>query len=506
MSDSTELINKLELLHKMKEEGKLSDEEYNIMKNKVIAALTGKVFQTEPETKRNSDEAPIKMQDEEIKTSETPVQKTLSEDTGPTAKIEQLNLMKEKGMISEEEFNSMKSKILLSMIENKELQKSEPEHSGKVESPVNNKVQKEDNVSSSSSQSYQPYQTCQTNDSKDKLQISKKVIYSGVALVILVLGFVFVYPKLSQEDDPGITKLAGYFSNDNDNKKEEKDNNDLIIPESKNIEKKEIGKTSESIIYEATNGKFSKMSGTYRHTECNETVGYEFFLMDLNDDNIVEVFQIETGSGMCFGKYGCEMNSFFKNAAGFWDQTNNWIGCYNVKKLSNINKGYHDIQLANGPIWRWNGKEYEFLSKNEGIAEDNNKDNYKENYENNSGKLAEATKGNENFGKASDIVTAWIESLGKRDFQAAYDLMTPSLSKGYDAFTSTSRYGGITKTLLHSSETVSSSGCNYVVIASYDSYDPYNRDGKFTERFYVNNCNGVWQITNIRNVSVEYYR
>ncbi len=40
----------------MKEEGKLSDEEYNLMKNKVMPALTGKVIQNEP-VKKNSDEA-----------------------------------------------------------------------------------------------------------------------------------------------------------------------------------------------------------------------------------------------------------------------------------------------------------------------------------------------------------------------------------------------------------------------------------------------------------------
>jgi len=212
-SDDSGILGKLEQLHKMKEEGKLSDEEYNIMKNKVMSALTGKEIQSVTETKKVADETPINMQEKKENFTESQTLLKVTEDSGPAGKIQQLYQMKEKGMISEEEFNSMKSKILLSMIENKEPQKSDAEHKDKVESPLVTKAKEKDKVSSSSSQSYQSY------DSKDKLQISKKVIYSGVALILLALGFVFVYPKFSQEEDPGINKLIGYFSNED--KKEE---------------------------------------------------------------------------------------------------------------------------------------------------------------------------------------------------------------------------------------------------------------------------------------------
>lgn len=105
---------------------------------------------------------------------------------------------------------------------------------------------------------------------------------------------------------------------------------------------------------------------------------------------------------------------------------------------------------------------------------------------------------------ASNLVKTWIEALGKREFERAYELMSGSTS--YELFASTKRYGGITNTKVHSVETVSSSGCNYVVVASYDSFDPSNRDGKFTERFNVSNCYNIWQITGIKNISTEYYR
>jgi hypothetical protein len=105
---------------------------------------------------------------------------------------------------------------------------------------------------------------------------------------------------------------------------------------------------------------------------------------------------------------------------------------------------------------------------------------------------------------ASEIVRSWIEALGRRDFQTAHGLMSTYMT--YDLFSSPKRYGGITKTLVHSIETTSSTGCNFDVIAIYDSYDPSNRDGKYTEKFSVSNCYGLWTIKGVKNISIEYYR
>jgi len=105
---------------------------------------------------------------------------------------------------------------------------------------------------------------------------------------------------------------------------------------------------------------------------------------------------------------------------------------------------------------------------------------------------------------ASDIVRSWIDALGRRDFQTAHGLMSTYMT--YDLFSSPKRYGGITKTLVHSIETTSSSGCNFDVTAVYDSYDPSNRDGKYTEKFSVSNCYGLWTIKGVKNISIEYYR
>jgi len=581
-SDDSGILGKLEQLHKMKEEGKLSDEEYNIMKNKVMSALTGKEIQSVTETKKVADETPINMQEKKENFTESQTLLKVTEDSGPAGKIQQLYQMKEKGMISEEEFNSMKSKILLSMIENKEPQKSDAEHKDKVESPLVTKAKEKDKVSSSSSQSYQSY------DSKDKLQISKKVIYSGVALILLALGFVFVYPKFSQEEDPGINKLIGYFSNE-DKKEESKTSLQNTNSKKKVIQKVVIDKLTakdESVnncgfsggeypkISGLNDEKFQeKLNGILRNNveEFKRTIkgevsegwgdvnGYLDFEVLTNNDTLITIIQrtnwvvcgangygfdayvlnadininrILTNDDMNIksielNKYNTIVYDFFKRQDLIYGNAKNPHSIMDyypgnpdnfdyipvVKSFEELNKykfGYKNGKLVlietampssraslsvyiipmNFPSNTTSDETVASLSTEQVHGSDN----------------ASGLKENKTYGNASDIVKSWIESLGKRDFETAYNLMSPSLSKSYAIFTSLNRYGGITKTKVHSVESVSSSGCNYVVVASYDSFDPSNRDGKFTERFNVSNCNGNWQITNIKNINTEYYR
>lgn len=111
-----------------------------------------------------------------------------------------------------------------------------------------------------------------------------------------------------------------------------------------------------------------------------------------------------------------------------------------------------------------------------------------------------------NSTEASELVKNWITALGKQDFSTAYNMMTPKARGDYHKFISTKAYGGITKTNIHSVDVTSSSGCYYEVVAVYDSYDPSNRDGKFTQKFEVSNCDGSWLITSVKNMKVEYFR
>lgn len=110
-----------------------------------------------------------------------------------------------------------------------------------------------------------------------------------------------------------------------------------------------------------------------------------------------------------------------------------------------------------------------------------------------------------NYDEASNQINKWINFLGQQDFNSAYNMLSPNIRGSYSKFSSKKSYGGITKTTVFSCETVYSSGCIFEVIAEYESIDPYNRNGKFKQKFFINNCDGYWVISKKDNLSIEYY-
>jgi hypothetical protein len=102
-------------------------------------------------------------------------------------------------------------------------------------------------------------------------------------------------------------------------------------------------------------------------------------------------------------------------------------------------------------------------------------------------------------------VRKWIISLGKQDYSTAYNLMAPNIRPDYKKFTSIKGYGGITGTSVFSCEVEKDYGCAFDVIADYESIDPSNRNGRYKQRFTINNCSGYWEITKIQNISINFY-
>lgn len=582
-SEDSGILGKLEQLHQMKEEGKLSDEEYNLMKNKVMSALTGKVVETKPEPNKIEDEVLTNKSHEENSVNPlTQPENKQSEDSGILEKLEHLHKMKMEGILSEEEYNDMKNNIISAIPGSKESSVSEinKTEEKKVKPVVSNEISHKNYLSDVKA-------TKNISSDNEKIQISKKLIYGSVALLLLVAAFVLIYPKYSEEDDAGINKLVNYFSDENQNK--ENNNNGKSNFNKNKLQKAVIENLiakDESVnncgfsggeypkISGLNDEKFQeKLNGILRNNvdefkkiikgEVSENLGDVNGFMDFevltNNDTLITIIQ-RTNWVVC-GANGYGFDAYVLNA----DINSNRI-------LTNDDMNIKSIELN-----KYNTIVYDFFKRQDliyGNAKNphsimdyypGNPDNfdyipvvksfeelnkYKFGYKN--GKLvlietampssraslsvyiipmnfpsnttsdetvaslsteqvhgsdnASGLKENKTYGNASDIVKSWIESLGKRDFETAYNLMSPSLSKSYAVFTSPNRYGGITKTKVHSVETVSSSGCNYVVVATYDSYDPSNRDGKFTERFNVNNCYNYWQITNIKNISTEYFR
>ncbi|MBS1552966.1 MAG: hypothetical protein JST15_12950 [Bacteroidetes bacterium] len=107
--------------------------------------------------------------------------------------------------------------------------------------------------------------------------------------------------------------------------------------------------------------------------------------------------------------------------------------------------------------------------------------------------------------QASDKIREWVNSLGTGKLSNAYNMMSPKRRGDYSKFNSTKGYGGITSTAIYSCNTEWSSGCYAEVVAYYESIDPYNKSGKYKQKFSINNCSGNWQITEISNISIENY-
>jgi len=258
--------------------------------------------------------------------------------------------------------------------------------------------------------------------------------------------------------------------------------------------------SEEEIVSELTNGKLKNTSGSFMYDDGyqKEEIDYSFQFIDLNEDGYPEVFRINCCSQMIFGLMLGETFLYLKDSSGKWKEINTWSGgMYEFKAINPSHKGFKDILFSGGfiganempdAIWRWNGKQYDLLK--------NLKHKYQEENSSHSG----------NFPQALETVKNWITALGKQDFSTAYYTMSPKARGDYNKFISTKAYGGISKTNIHSVDVTSSSGCYYEVVAVYDSYDPSNRDGKFTQKFEVSNCDGSWLITSVKNMKVEYFR
>ena len=110
-----------------------------------------------------------------------------------------------------------------------------------------------------------------------------------------------------------------------------------------------------------------------------------------------------------------------------------------------------------------------------------------------------------NLNSPEGVVTKFIESLGKRDFSAAFGLMTEKRRGSYSNFSSTKAYGGIASTKIFSCSYTGETNGKKEVIADYESIDPVNKSGRFKQYFYLIPFNDSFLISEIKNIGIEWY-
>lgn len=243
------------------------------------------------------------------------------------------------------------------------------------------------------------------------------------------------------------------------------------------------------IISEITDGMLNKMEGQFlpKDGKCDSLVSCNFEFIDLDYDNYPEVIRRYYGSKKCFGPGKSETVILKKSQSGKWNELYKEANNEFSNFLGSFNNGLRDMMITRDTIvtlFRWNGNKYEEFP----ITKTNF--NFTE------------TQSSINKKEAVRQVTEWIENLGKRDFRSAYEKMSPSIRDDFESFSSTKKYGGITGTKVYDEDIYSYkiSDCIFEVTVTYDSFDPSNSNGKFTDKFGINNCKGNWEITSIKRL------
>lgn len=123
--------------------------------------------------------------------------------------------------------------------------------------------------------------------------------------------------------------------------------------------------------------------------------------------------------------------------------------------------------------------------------------------------------GNSNNNQAKDIFStttpedaarSFVNALGQQNFNIAWEIIGGNSWGAYSKFSSTKGYGGISKTYIYECKKISENGNNSTVYIDYDSYDPYNNDGRYKQNFIMKKSYDGWHISKISNVSKTIYR
>jgi hypothetical protein len=103
------------------------------------------------------------------------------------------------------------------------------------------------------------------------------------------------------------------------------------------------------------------------------------------------------------------------------------------------------------------------------------------------------------------VVIKFINSLGNRDFSAAFGLMTEKRRGNYSTFSSSKGYGGITKTTIYNCNYTGKNSDKYEVLIEYESIDPANKSGRFKQYYYLIPFHDSYLISDIKNIDIQWY-
>ncbi|MFZ1323053.1 MAG: serine/threonine-protein kinase [Ignavibacteria bacterium] len=106
---------------------------------------------------------------------------------------------------------------------------------------------------------------------------------------------------------------------------------------------------------------------------------------------------------------------------------------------------------------------------------------------------------------ALETARSFISDLGNRNFSSAYGKQRNKGWGSFDVFSSTKSFGGITSTNINEASLNYENSDGASVYVDYNSYDPYNKDGRYKQNFILKKYTDGWKIVKVENISIDQW-
>jgi hypothetical protein len=101
------------------------------------------------------------------------------------------------------------------------------------------------------------------------------------------------------------------------------------------------------------------------------------------------------------------------------------------------------------------------------------------------------------------VVKNFIENLGQKDFQSAFDKTQVEKWGSFENFSSKKAFGGINATSINVIKQEPDENNNAIVFVDAYYYDPTNGDNRFKEKFYLKQFGGEWKIVDLKIIGTD---
>jgi len=104
-----------------------------------------------------------------------------------------------------------------------------------------------------------------------------------------------------------------------------------------------------------------------------------------------------------------------------------------------------------------------------------------------------------------ETAKGFIQDLGSQNFRSAFEKQRNKAWGSYANFSSIKSFGGISSTNILDATINYESSDDASVYVDYNSYDPYNKNGRYKQNFIMKKFTDGWKIIKVENVHIEQW-